>query len=436
MKSALPLRPVEALTASVQLFQVCPSQGSGGRRSKAARTKSASSDDSSAGTCGPSRTMRHQSAASSARSRLPRTASHKRFGLRAGHAQLRQPLRHCRIGLVVDQLAAQHLQLGRVELGGRLRCRGRVEQCRQRVHVRHGDDGFRGADQHGERCDRHRLDARLAQAAKGKSARALRQALAASGRQQIVVAKGRRLGAERPKQRDLRACVRHMVVAANDVADAHLDVVYNGGQRVEIGAVFAHQHRIRQGGQIDGLRTAHDVVPVDFGALRLHRVVGEVRQEEAPVRSAARSLQFRSFGICQLQCLAAINRRQATRQAKATAPLQLLGCFVAGIEQPRPLQPLHCCVVERDAPGLILDRVGRDAEPGEVLQCCIGIFLPRACHVGIVEALHEAAAVLQRKQPVEQSSARVADVQIAGRRRREADGDWHWRVSPGRGSGS
>ena len=78
-----------------------------------------------------------------------------------------------------------------------------------------------------------------------------------------------------------------MVVAANDMADAHLDVVHHRRQRVEIGAVLAHQNRIGQRGEIDGLLAAHQIVPLDFGAFGLQRIAGEIGQQEAPVRPAA-----------------------------------------------------------------------------------------------------------------------------------------------------
>ena len=107
------------------------------------------------------------------------------------------------------------------------------------------------------------------------------------GRQQIVVAEVRRLGAERLEQRDLHAGVGDVVVAADDMGDAHVDVVDDRRQRIEIGAVLAHKDRIGQRGEVDGLFAAHQIGPVDFGAFGLQRIAGEVRQQEAPVRLAA-----------------------------------------------------------------------------------------------------------------------------------------------------
>ena len=132
----------------------------------------------------------------------------------------------------------------------------------------HCHDIFRRADQHGERGHGHRLDAGFAQAGDRQRAGALRQRLAGRRRQEIVVAEGRRLGAQRLEQRDLHAGIGDMVVAADDVGDAHVDVVGDGRQRVEIGAVLAHQDRIGQRGEVDRLLAAHQIVPLDLGALR------------------------------------------------------------------------------------------------------------------------------------------------------------------------
>ena len=53
-----------------------------------------------------------------------------------------------------------------------------------------------------------------------------------------------------------------------------------------------------------------------------------------------------------------------------------------------------------------------------------GDHLPRrSLGVGVLDAQHERAAVPPRVQPVEERRPRAADVQVAGRRRSEADAD-------------
>jgi hypothetical protein len=66
-----------------------------------------------------------------------------------------------------------------------------------------------------------------------------------------------------------------------------------------------------------------------------------------------------------------------------------------------------------------------DPQPGEVRGNGLGIFPLRALHIGVVEAKDEAPAMLQREQPVEQRRARIADMDVARRRGREADGNTH-----------
>ena len=74
-----------------------------------------------------------------------------------------------------------------------------------------------------------------------------------------------------------------MVLAPHDMRDAGLDVVDDGGEGVEIGAVFADQDRIGEAGRVDALRPAHEVFPLDALA----------REFETPVRLAAFCLEFR-----------------------------------------------------------------------------------------------------------------------------------------------
>ena len=151
----------------------------------------------------------------------------------------------------------------------------------------------------------------------------------------------------------------------------------------------------------------------------------EIGQQEAPVRLAALGLERRLLGLAELQRLAPVDRRQPPRQPYLAAELQLLRRLVAGIELAGRLQPFDGRRVGVEARRLVDDDVRAHAQPMQILLDLVGIFLPRAGDVGVVEAQHEAAAVLQREQPVEQRGARVADMDVAGRRRREADGDGH-----------
>jgi len=72
---------------------------------------------------------------------------------------------------------------------------------------------------------------------------------------------------------------------------------------------------------------------------------------------------------------------------------------------------------------------GTMPEPGEVGLDRIGIFGARTLAVGIVEAQDEAAALTRCEEPVQQSRARIADMDASGRRWRKAD-NWAMRHAP------
>ncbi len=68
---------------------------------------------------------------------------------------------------------------------------------------------------------------------------------------------------------------------------AEVDVVDDRWQRVEIGSVLAHQHRIGEGGRVDVLGPADQVVPFDPAVVEL----------EAPMRPATLGFECGAFLI-------------------------------------------------------------------------------------------------------------------------------------------
>ncbi len=76
--------------------------------------------------------------------------------------------------------------------------------------------------------------------------------------------------------------------------------------------------------------------------------------------------------------------------------------------------------------GLKPDQVRIQPEPVEVVADRLVELGPRALPVGVVDAQHEPAAVLPGEQEVVKRGADVADVQPAGRGRREAGRDAHF----------
>ena len=153
------------------------------------------------------------------------------------------------------------------------------------------------------------------------------------------------------------------------------------------------------------------------------------------MRPAPVGLVFGYLRMGELQRLATIDRRQPARAADLAPEVEFLRRLVAGVEQPCPLQPVDGVVIDLESPRLVLGGVLEDAEPMQVVEDRVGIFLPGPRDIGVVEALDEAAAVLGGEQPVEQRRARIADMDVAGGRWGETDGNGHWRAV-NKGSGS
>ena len=105
-------------------------------------------------------------------------------------------------------------------------------------------DGAGRADGRDVAREREGLDSVLAQTLDGKRPDALGQRLALGADQEAMMAEGGRCCCQRFEQLDLRRGIDDVVLAANDMGNAEVDVVDNARQRVEIAAVLAHQHGI------------------------------------------------------------------------------------------------------------------------------------------------------------------------------------------------
>ena len=127
------------------------------------------------------------------------------------------------------------------------------------------------------------------------------------------------------------------------------------------------------------------------------------------------------------QCLPSIDGRQATCTPDLAPQVLFLGRFKAGIKHPGLLQSLNSGIIDVHAPRLIVCGIREDAQPMQIIEDGIGVFLFRAHRIGIVKTLTEAALVLLRKQPVEKRGARVADMDAAGGRWGKTDGNCHER---------
>ena len=164
------------------------------------------------------------------------------------------------------------------------------------------------------------LEPRLAQALQGEMAEALRQPLPARGGEQVVVREDRRRAPEGLEDLDLHRRVGDVVLAADHVGDAEVDVVDDRGQRVEVGAVLAHQHRVGQRGAIHMGLAADEVGPGD----------GAVIEPEAPMGAAPLPFQPRPVLVGEVEGRAVVDRRQAAGELALAAELELVRRLVAG----------------------------------------------------------------------------------------------------------
>ena len=225
----------------------------------------------------------------------------------------------------------------------------------------------------------------------------------------------RRAAVQRLEDLDLRRGVDDVILAADHMADAEVDVVHDAGERVEELSVGADQHRVRQGRGVDGDVAAHAVHPAH------HAVI----EPEAPVRPPSLGFQPRPVRRAQRQRGAVIDGRQAARPLTGAAALKLFWRLVGGVEAARLLQPFGRRRIEREAVRLPREEIVGEAEPCEIGLDPARELLGRALAVGVVQAQDEASAGLVREQPVEDRRPGVADMEPARRRRREADRDGH-----------
>lgn len=207
-----------------------------------------------------------------------------------------------------------------------------------------------------------------------------------------------RARAERLEQLDLHRRVGDVVLAAQDEGDTEVDVVDDAGEGVEVGAVLADQHGVREGRGRDVRGAAHAVLP------------GEVARIEAkaPVRTPSLTLQGRALLRGELEGGAVVGRWQAARELALAATVKLVGGLVARIQPAGLAQARGCGLIALQAVRLAHDEVGQDADPGEVLQDRVGILDARALAVGVVEAQDEAPALPGRRlahAPVEERRA-------------------------------
>ena len=233
------------------------------------------------GVTGPRTSFAH-STMSPKRVRFSRSASQSRSSSRPSASQ---PGRGRLVGHRVKDAGVEACRV-RPDRSAPARARSsmRSSACASAARLGVGLDRQAGARQRRDGRDREPLEPLLPQLGQRQRAEPLAQPLAFRAGQQVVVRKERHRAAQRLDDLDLRAGVADVVLAADHVGDAEVDVVDHRGQRVEVGAVLADQHRVGHRGRVDGLRPLDQIVEVHRPAIEL----------EAPMRLPALGLEPRA----------------------------------------------------------------------------------------------------------------------------------------------
>jgi hypothetical protein len=136
------------------------------------------------------------------------------------------------------------------------------------------------------------------------------------------MAEDRRATGQRLENLNLYGCIGDVILAANDMRDAEVDVVDHGGKGIEIGPVLALEDGIGERRAIDMAFAANEVVPAhDFGL-----------EAKAPVGASALRLERRALLRGQTQRGAIVDRRPPERLLTLAAAIELLRGLVAGVE--------------------------------------------------------------------------------------------------------
>ncbi len=200
---------------------------------------------------------------------------------------------------------------------------------------------------------------------------------------------------------DLARGVVDVIVAADDVGDAHVPVVDHHREVVGGKAVRAEDHHVVEFAVAD-LDAALDAV------VEHHAAFGGVLEADHPVGIVAvRQVQIPRAAVV-ARLLLGGHRRLAHR-------VEFFLALVGVVRLALGHQLLGHLAITIDAVGLV-DRafVVVQAQPVHRLQNRVDGGLGAALAIGVLDAQDEVAATVPRLQPAIQRSARTADVQIAG----------------------
>src|SRR6267142_2112628 len=328
-----------------------------------------------------------------------------------------------RVGALPQILVVEPAQFLRIELRGGTADVGQVEPLQELLERKHFLVPVRPAEA------REVVDQGLGEIAvlpvlhDAHRSVALRQALAVGAENHGDMGELRQLRAERSKDIHLARSIVDVIVAADHVRDAHVEVVHHHAEVVGRNAVGAQQHEIVQLRVRHRDRTLDDVVKNNVAFVRIAEAHHwrPVRRRDEPGRlRALRAPAPVVAGLLAARTLALAHRVELFLGRPATVGLPLLdqsvGDFLVASE------PLH--LKERTF-------VPVEPEPAHGVENRLHRSVGGALEVGVLDAQDEFAAVFLRVRPGEERGAGSADVEVAG----GAGGEARWENRGGTNGG-
>jgi hypothetical protein len=221
-----------------------------------------------------------------------------------------------------------------------------------------------------------------------------------------------RLVSQCPIKSDLFRCVGDMIVAADDVADSHRDVVAHHGEIVDRGVVAPQDHEVIEIPALKADASVDRIIPGDLliidyesdggGSSALDSSLDLVRRQAvAPAVVAEGGARGLCLGPLRLELLAGAEATIGLAFRQETLGVGLVTGGVLALEE-----------------GTL---VPGDAQPGESVENDPSVSLGAPLAISILDSQHEGPAAVLGVQPVEQRRSGTTDVEVARGRGREAD---------------
>ena len=213
-----------------------------------------------------------------------------------------------------------------------------------------------------------------------------------------------RLPAQCLEKPGLPGCVGQMIVAANDMGDAHVMVVDHDRMHIGRRPVAAQQDHVVELAVRHAHRSLHQIV--DDGFAVQWRLQADYRIDVG-----------RRVGRVAVAPPAVIADRAAFAFRRLAHLRQFFGRTIAPVGLTGGQQRLRGFDMPRMSARLVVDlAVPIQFQPAQAVENGVDGFAGRAFGVGVLDPQHEAAAVMAGVQPVEQGRSGAADMQEPGRR--------------------